>query len=112
MPSVKDLVLVLASVTMSVALSSFFLVEVKKQLPPRVSVVDIVGITTEATESILKGSGSAEEKAKAATEFTTRLNKAVEQLSRDCRCTLLVSAAMVSPPENDLTEYLKQAIKR
>jgi hypothetical protein len=112
MLSIKDIVLVLMGVTISVAMSSFFLMEVKKQMPPKVAVVDIVAITTEATDAILKSNGTPEDKAKAATAFTGRLNTEVERLSRDCHCLLLVSAAMVSQPEHDLTGYLKRAIAR
>lgn len=112
MPSIKDLTLLVAAVTASVLISSFFLTQLKKQIPARVAVVDVVGITTEATDAILRGAGTAEDKAKAAEAFSIRLNKEIEQLSRECRCVLLVSAAMISTPENDLTDYVRKAIKR
>jgi malic enzyme len=111
MPTIKEITLLIVGITASVALSALLTLQLKKQMPPKIAVVDIVGVTTEATESILNGSGTTEEKTKKANDFTARLNKTVVQLGQECRCVLLVSAAVISESAVDLTEDLRRALK-
>jgi hypothetical protein len=112
MLSIRELTTMLFTIGIAVALSAALLYRVKSTIPPPVAVVDIVTLTTEETEKIIKGPGTTEEKGNLATAFTNKLNKEIEQLGKDCGCVLFVSAALVTQPERDLTEQLRRSLKK
>jgi hypothetical protein len=111
MASIRALIHIVIAVALSLGICGVFLYKLKQQIPTPIAVVDLLDVTNEASERILKGAGSIEDKGKASTDFAIKLSSEVQAIADECRCTLVNRAAILSKNPVDYTERLKRAMR-
>jgi hypothetical protein len=81
-------------------------------MPLPVGVLDIAGLSNEFTEMVQAGPGTTDEKSKKMATYSKSLESEILQVAKDCRCVLVVKAAVMGDAAIDYTSTVRTRLKK
>jgi hypothetical protein len=97
---------------LSLIITTPILYRVISTMPLPVAVLDIAALTNEATDSIQAGSGTLEEKTKRMTVYAKSLETEITAITKECRCILVIKAAVMGDGAMDYTPVVRSRLKK